>query len=590
MLIADGHQNCPLPSKFELWRVQLQRPTALLVPRLPMYEDLNQIATLRFNKELESISSETREKVREMQQEYAALTGSSGVRSGPQEASIGRAQIEGSERQVRALFDIWVDLVKRRNGHVSHPDVDFITKKLEGFAQTKKGHLHRAFSSQRMGAVVNLLTEEAGRRLSAATTSARRDLAIMVREHEVFSRIADAGRQEASRVIPTNDHARPARPPGTADHQQGLPHEGDNALRASAAPSISERIWTKIWSWIVVSTLVVLSLGLWGTFLTSGHPWASDEFFVVAAALFLAKFWTWEDTRQQPGGRKQWLLGGMTVLVLSFTGLALRWDHTINGVSSAPILQGQPASGTGVTRDDSAETPASAAPTEEKPRELSPRVGTPGAEGTTISVADRVKIIIARQLQVSAAQLKSTDDFEANLGADPTDIYFMMRSLEQEYNISIPATGSSNLHTVGETISYIEKRVQKRQEHERKALGKPVSSDATPMAASGAPPPPANKTPALRYILESDFDDEVLRQTAPVLVFFCTEYQDTCRVMTPTISSIAQEQQGRLKTVAVDVNINKNLPKKVRCGLFRSPCHDIFPRRRREGPHRGCGF
>jgi hypothetical protein len=68
-----------------------------------MYEDLNEIATLRFSKELESISSQTREKVREMQNEYAALTSSSGVRIGPQEAAIGRAQIEGSERLVRSL-------------------------------------------------------------------------------------------------------------------------------------------------------------------------------------------------------------------------------------------------------------------------------------------------------------------------------------------------------------------------------------------------------------------------------------------------------------------------------------------------------
>jgi hypothetical protein len=76
-----------------------------------MYEDLNEIATLRFAKELESVSSQTREKVIEMQNEYAALTSASGVRSGPQEVAIARVQIEGSERLVRALFEIWVDLI-----------------------------------------------------------------------------------------------------------------------------------------------------------------------------------------------------------------------------------------------------------------------------------------------------------------------------------------------------------------------------------------------------------------------------------------------------------------------------------------------
>jgi hypothetical protein len=45
-----------------------------------MYEDLEEIATLKFNRELESISSQTRERVKEMQGEYAALAGSSGAR------------------------------------------------------------------------------------------------------------------------------------------------------------------------------------------------------------------------------------------------------------------------------------------------------------------------------------------------------------------------------------------------------------------------------------------------------------------------------------------------------------------------------
>jgi hypothetical protein len=70
-----------------------------------MYEDLNQIATLRFNKELESISSQTREKVREMQQEYAALTGSPGARSGPLDLQSGDCRSKDlSGRCVRFLI------------------------------------------------------------------------------------------------------------------------------------------------------------------------------------------------------------------------------------------------------------------------------------------------------------------------------------------------------------------------------------------------------------------------------------------------------------------------------------------------------
>lgn len=151
-----------------------------------MYEDLEQIAKLKFTGELESISSQSREKMKEMQNEYAALSGSSGVRSGQDEAAIGRTQIEGSERLVQILFQIWVDLVKRRNGHIERRDVAFIAGKVDDFAQTQTRHLLAAFTQQRASAVVNLLSQEAEMRMHAAAANARRELEIMVREHAAF--------------------------------------------------------------------------------------------------------------------------------------------------------------------------------------------------------------------------------------------------------------------------------------------------------------------------------------------------------------------------------------------------------------------
>jgi hypothetical protein len=47
-----------------------------------MYEDLEQIAQLKFGKEMESISGQTREKVTKMQGEYAARAPFPGARSG----------------------------------------------------------------------------------------------------------------------------------------------------------------------------------------------------------------------------------------------------------------------------------------------------------------------------------------------------------------------------------------------------------------------------------------------------------------------------------------------------------------------------
>ena len=116
-----------------------------------MYEDLEQIAQLKFGKEMESISGQTREKVAEMQNEYAAHAPFPGARSGPHEAAVGQVYIDGTERLVRALYKIWVNLIKQRKGHISRSDVEFIAGKVGEYARTQKGHLETVFRERRMG-------------------------------------------------------------------------------------------------------------------------------------------------------------------------------------------------------------------------------------------------------------------------------------------------------------------------------------------------------------------------------------------------------------------------------------------------------
>ncbi|MGA2887019.1 MAG: hypothetical protein ABSE51_03145 [Terracidiphilus sp.] len=135
---------------------------------------------------MESISKETREKVKEMAREYAALSGTSGVRSGQHEVSICRAQIDGVERMARALYQIWVDLIKQRKGHISRPDIAFIADKVEGYARSQKGSPPQGVFTAGMGAVVNVMAQEAEMRLSAVIADTRRDLEIMAREYEAF--------------------------------------------------------------------------------------------------------------------------------------------------------------------------------------------------------------------------------------------------------------------------------------------------------------------------------------------------------------------------------------------------------------------
>jgi hypothetical protein len=184
-----------------------------------------------------------------------------------------------------------VDLVRRRNGNIARPDVDFIAKKLEAFAQTQKGHLHKAFSSQRMGAVVNLLTEEAGRRLYAATANARRDLAIMVQEHELFSGSAGTDKQKASEAPPNAaGHQRhTVERQGPTDQQRGSDLYANNIHSASDASS-KRTIWAQVWSWSVVGVIVPFALAGGIAFMTSEHPWTADGFHTGGTLLFLIKF------------------------------------------------------------------------------------------------------------------------------------------------------------------------------------------------------------------------------------------------------------------------------------------------------------
>jgi acyl carrier protein len=69
---------------------------------------------------------------------------------------------------------------------------------------------------------------------------------------------------------------------------------------------------------------------------------------------------------------------------------------------------------------------------------------------------------------VDSAQIKPENDFEIDLGATPADVYSLMRALEQEYDITIPTSDSKNLHTVGETIDYIEARESRKQQKQIK--------------------------------------------------------------------------------------------------------------------------
>lgn len=55
-------------------------------------------------------------------------------------------------------------------------------------------------------------------------------------------------------------------------------------------------------------------------------------------------------------------------------------------------------------------------------------------------------------------------------------------------------------------------------------------------------------------ITESNFDDEVLRSSLPVLVDFWATWCGPCKMIAPIIDQIAKEFEGKAKVVKVDVD------------------------------------
>lgn len=89
----------------------------------------------------------------------------------------------------------------------------------------------------------------------------------------------------------------------------------------------SKTISQWIWSWGVVGA-VILAIFVGGgyAFMTSGHPYIADMFFLIGAGLFLAKFLTWELPKKHER-RKLVQVGSICITVLIIIGFAIYSNH-----------------------------------------------------------------------------------------------------------------------------------------------------------------------------------------------------------------------------------------------------------------------
>jgi len=63
----------------------------------------------------------------------------------------------------------------------------------------------------------------------------------------------------------------------------------------------------------------------------------------------------------------------------------------------------------------------------------------------------------------------------------------------------------------------------------------------------------------VKEFTDSNFEEEVLKSSEPVLVDFWAEWCGPCRMLAPTIDKIANEYQGKVKVGKIDTDVNRDV-------------------------------
>lgn len=71
---------------------------------------------------------------------------------------------------------------------------------------------------------------------------------------------------------------------------------------------------------------------------------------------------------------------------------------------------------------------------------------------------EKIKEVVAEQLNVDAAEITEATSFKDDLGADSLDLFELVMALEEEYEIEIPSEELENLTTVGSVADYLKSK------------------------------------------------------------------------------------------------------------------------------------
>ena len=68
---------------------------------------------------------------------------------------------------------------------------------------------------------------------------------------------------------------------------------------------------------------------------------------------------------------------------------------------------------------------------------------------------EKIKEMVAEQLNVDVADITEETSFKEDLGADSLDLFELVSNLEDEYEIEIPSEELEKITTVGAVMNYL---------------------------------------------------------------------------------------------------------------------------------------
>lgn len=69
---------------------------------------------------------------------------------------------------------------------------------------------------------------------------------------------------------------------------------------------------------------------------------------------------------------------------------------------------------------------------------------------------DKIKEVVAEQLDCDVAEIQEDSKFIEDLGADSLDVVELVMALEEEFDIEIPDEDAEGILTVSDALKYIE--------------------------------------------------------------------------------------------------------------------------------------